>query len=44
MDGHLAAAGYTREVDWMTRRFDGAEHNEAAWRVRVDIPLTFLLR
>jgi predicted alpha/beta superfamily hydrolase len=44
MDGHLAAAGYTRDVDWMTLKFDGAEHNEAAWQARVDIPLTFLLR
>lgn len=43
MDGHLAAAGYTREVDWMTRKFEGAEHNEAAWRARVDGPLAFLL-
>lgn len=44
MDGHLAAAGYTRDQDWMTRKFAGAEHNEAAWRARVDLPLTFLLR
>lgn len=43
MDGHLAAAGYTRNVDWMTRKFEGAEHNEAAWRARVDGPLRFLL-
>ena len=43
MDGHLAAAGYARDVDWMTLKFDGAEHNEAAWRARVDLPLRFLL-
>jgi hypothetical protein len=43
MDGHLAAAGYTRGVDWMTLKFDGAEHNEGAWRARVDAPLHFLL-
>jgi len=43
MDGHLAAASYTRAVDWMTRKFEGAEHNEAAWRARVDVPLRFLL-
>lgn len=43
MDGHLAAAGYTRDVDWVTRKFAGAEHNEAAWRARVDGPLRFLL-
>jgi hypothetical protein len=42
MDGHLRKAGYT-EQNWMTRRFDGADHNEAAWRARVEIPLEFLL-
>lgn len=43
MDGHLVAAGYTRDADWMTRKCEGAEHNEAAWRARVDVPLRFLL-
>jgi pimeloyl-ACP methyl ester carboxylesterase len=43
MDGYLAAAGYTRDQDWMTLKFDGAEHNEAAWRARVDLPVRFLL-
>ena len=44
LDGYLTAAGYARDVDWITRQFEGAEHNEAAWRARVDIPLTFLFR
>jgi predicted alpha/beta superfamily hydrolase len=43
MDEHLRAAGYRQGVDWMTRKFEGAEHNEAAWRARVHIPLVFLL-
>ncbi len=43
MDAALRAAGYTEGRDWITRRFEGAEHNEAAWRARVDIPLRFLL-
>jgi predicted alpha/beta superfamily hydrolase len=42
MDGHLRKAGYT-EQNWMTRKFDGADHNEAAWRARVEISLEFLL-
>jgi hypothetical protein len=42
MDGHLRKAGYD-ELNWMTRKFDGADHNEAAWRARVEIPLEFLL-
>lgn len=39
----LAAAGYTPEQDWITRKFPGANHSERAWRERVHIPLTFLL-
>ena len=36
-------AGYTQEKDWITRKFDGAAHNEPSWRKRVHIPLTFIL-
>jgi predicted alpha/beta superfamily hydrolase len=43
MDDHLQTAGYHSGVDWMTCKFEGAEHNEAAWRERVHIPLKFLL-
>ena len=42
VDEVLRAKGYTA-VDWQTRRFEGAEHNEAAWRERVHLPLAFLL-
>lgn len=44
MDALLHAKGYRPGVDWLTRKFEGAEHNEAAWRARVHIPLEFLLR
>jgi predicted alpha/beta superfamily hydrolase len=43
MDEHLRAAGYTFGKDWLTRKFEGAEHSERSWRERVHIPLTFLL-
>lgn len=43
MDAHVAAAGYTEGVDWLTKKFPGAEHSERAWRTRVHIPLEFLL-
>lgn len=43
MDAALRAAGWREGRDWITRRFEGAEHNEAAWRARVEIPLRFLL-
>ena len=39
----LSRGGYRREVNWMTRRFPGAAHDEAAWRARLDVPLRFLL-
>jgi len=43
MDKHLHEAGYADDVNWMTRKFEGAAHNEAAWRARVEIPLSFLM-
>jgi predicted alpha/beta superfamily hydrolase len=43
MDEHLRAAGYTHGQDWLTLKFEGAEHHEHAWRERVPIPLAFLL-
>lgn len=42
-DEALRAAGYRHGVDWITRRFPGAEHSERAWRQRVHLPLLFLL-
>ncbi len=44
MDAAMREHGYREGNDWITRRFEGAEHNEAAWKARVEIPLTFLLR
>ncbi len=43
MDAVMRAAGYTEGANWMTRKFEGAEHNETAWRARVHLPLQFLL-
>jgi hypothetical protein len=43
MDEHMRAAGYTFGKDWLTRKFEGAAHNESSWRERVHIPLAFLL-
>ncbi len=42
MDEHLRVKDYT-EQNWMTRKFEGADHNETAWRARVELPLEFLL-
>ena len=43
LDRWIRAAGYRQGVDWLTRKFEGAEHSERAWRVRVDLPHGFLL-
>ena len=42
-DEILRKAGYVEGQNWITRKFEGAEHSEKAWRVRVDQPLVFLL-
>lgn len=42
-DTILKAAGYTRGTDWLTLKFEGAGHNEAAWRERLHHPVSFLL-
>ena len=43
MDEHLRRTGYEEGRNWLTRKFEGAEHSEHSWRERVDIPLAFLL-
>jgi len=43
MDEWLRRAGYIPGKDWLTRKFEGAAHNEASWQERVHIPLEFLL-
>ena len=43
-DEMLRKAGYVEGRNWITRKFEGAEHSEKAWRLRVDEPLQFLLR
>ena len=43
MDGALRSAGYIEGKNWITRKFEGAKHEEGAWRQRLDVPLVFLL-
>ncbi len=43
MDAAMRERGYREDRDWDSRRFEGAEHNEAAWKARVEVPLKFLL-
>ena len=43
MDELMKSKGYRAGEDWITRRFDGADHSPRAWRERFHIPLIFLL-
>jgi enterochelin esterase-like enzyme len=43
VDVLLGTLGYRRGVDLDSRVYAGADHNEAAWRERLDVPLSFLL-
>jgi predicted alpha/beta superfamily hydrolase len=43
VDGALRAAGYAEGRDWVSCVFEGAGHDEAAWRSRAKVPLRFLL-
>jgi predicted alpha/beta superfamily hydrolase len=43
VDAIMQTAGYQTGVDWLSLKFEGAEHNEQAWRERVHQPLKFLL-
>jgi predicted alpha/beta superfamily hydrolase len=43
LDNFLRVAGYTSGKDWLTLKFEGAEHSERSWSERLHIPLEFLL-
>jgi enterochelin esterase-like enzyme len=43
VDTAVAARGWVRGRDWMSKVFPGAAHNEQSWRARLDQPLAFLL-
>lgn len=44
MERLMQANGWRVGRQFQSRVFDGADHNEASWRARVEIPLSFLLR
>ncbi len=41
-DEEMRKKGYTTS-NWITKKFDGANHSEDAWRARFDIPISFLM-
>jgi enterochelin esterase-like enzyme len=42
VDAVMTAKGWTSK-NWITRKFEGADHSEKSWRKRLNIPLEFLL-
>lgn len=42
-DAIMRDKGYTPGKNWITRKFEGAEHSEKSWSARAEIPLVFLL-
>ncbi|MGB1184254.1 MAG: alpha/beta hydrolase [Schleiferiaceae bacterium] len=39
----LEQNGFTQGEDWVTKKFEGAEHSEKSWADRLDVPLLFAL-
>lgn len=43
VDSMMKAAGFIHGENWISKKFDGADHSEQAWRKRVHVPIEFLL-
>ncbi len=44
VDKIMEEKGYTLGKNWITKKFEGAAHNEKSWNDRIHIPLEFLLQ
>lgn len=44
IDAVMKQRGYTYGLNWVTRKFVGADHSERDWRNRLHVPLLFLAR
>jgi len=43
MDDVMRKHGYIEGEDWMTRRFEDADHSPKSWNPRLHVPLKCLL-
>ncbi len=43
IDRMMEAAGYVRNVNWVTKKFEGHDHKEQYWAMRIKQPLSFIL-
>lgn len=44
VDRIMENRGYSRNKNWISKKFEGAAHNEESWKKRAHIPLEFLLK
>lgn len=44
IDSILSEKGYTSGQNWISRKFEGHDHNEGSWHSRVHIPLLFAFK
>lgn len=44
VDEIMRSKGYQQERDWISKKFEGAGHNETSWKERAHLPLEFLLK
>ena len=43
LDLVLNDLGFRQGENWITKKFEGAEHSERSWQKRINIPIIFLL-
>lgn len=44
VDSIMTSKGYIQKNNWITKKFEGADHSEKSWKARIHIPLEFLLK
>ena len=44
VDSLLTVKGYKTNVNWITKKFEGDDHNEVSWRARFHYPIEFFFR
>ena len=43
VDSLMISIGYKRNINWITKKFEGDNHHEDSWRKRFHYPITFFL-
>ncbi|MFP2996468.1 alpha/beta hydrolase-fold protein [Spongiivirga sp. MCCC 1A20706] len=43
VDQMMLDKGYIKNENWVTKKFEGADHSEKSWSARVHIPILFML-